>query len=168
MKRQLHEIMAVERQLDVEKAARIPDLTLGLNYDRGGSIMKDFVGVGVRFDLPVFNRNKGNIKAAKTMLEQEKINRESVAFELERSLRQKYSLLLQYEEALGKWERESQLDVQELLDSYVKHLQNKQITLIEFMDFTQSFREANTAHWELLIDYLNTYEELQYFIGKDF
>lgn len=168
VKRQLHEIMAVEKQLDVEKAARIPDLTLELNYDRGGSIMKDFVGVGVRFDLPVFNRNKGNIKAAQALLEREKTNKESVDLELERSLKQQYSLLLQYEGALGKWDQESQLNAQELLDNYVKHLQDKQITLMEFIDFTQSFREANIAYWELLINYLNTYEEMQYLIGKDF
>src|SRR5690606_516185 len=168
VKRQLHEIMAVEKQLDVEKAARIPDLTLELNYDRGGSIMKDFVGVGVRFDLPVFNRNKGNVKAAQALLEREKTNKESVDLELERSLKQQYSLLLQYEGALGKWDQESQLNAQELLDNYVKHLQDKQITLMEFIDFTQSFREANIAYWELLINYLNTYEEMQYLIGKDF
>ncbi|KAF5301179.1 hypothetical protein FQR65_LT19271 [Abscondita terminalis] len=30
------------KELDIEKAARIPDVTVGLGYDRGGNIMQDF------------------------------------------------------------------------------------------------------------------------------
>ena len=50
----------------------------------------------------------------------------------------------------------------------VKHLQNKHITLIEFIDFTQAYREAQQAYLELQETYEHTYEELQYIVGKDF
>src|SRR5690554_245332 len=53
-----------DKLLIYEKAQRVPDLTFGINYDRNGSTMLDFVGFGVSFDLPIFNRNKGGIKKA--------------------------------------------------------------------------------------------------------
>ena len=36
-----------DRLLVYEKAQRIPDFTLGVNYDRNGNTMLDFIGVGV-------------------------------------------------------------------------------------------------------------------------
>ena len=88
--------------------------------------------------------------------------------ELEQTLITLHRLLLHYETALDQWSPENQLDAHDLLNNYTKHLQNRQITLMEFIDFTQSFREAQSAYWELLTHYWNTYEELQYLSGKDF
>src|SRR5690606_31868331 len=65
--------------LSYEKAQRIPDLTFGVNYDRNGSTMLDFVSIGVSFDLPVFNQNKGNITKAKLQIENAKVQKEQTA-----------------------------------------------------------------------------------------
>jgi cobalt-zinc-cadmium efflux system outer membrane protein len=55
-----------------------------------------------------------------------------------------------------------------MLENFKKHLQNKQVTLLEFIDFTQAYREANQAYLELQQTYQNTFEELQYIVGQDF
>ena len=39
---------------------------------------------------------------------------------------------------------------------------------MEFIDFTQAYREAQQAYLELQETYEHTYEELQYIVGKDF
>ncbi|MGL4582651.1 MAG: TolC family protein, partial [Flavobacterium sp.] len=62
------------KRFEIEKAQRVPDITLGVDYDRGGNIMRDFVGFGVSFDLPIFDRNKGNIKEAKIDIELAKLD----------------------------------------------------------------------------------------------
>src|SRR5690554_1970937 len=61
--------------LTFERAQRVPDLTFGVNYDRNGNTTLDFVGVGVSFDLPFFNRNKGGIKKAQISIEGAKVQR---------------------------------------------------------------------------------------------
>lgn len=61
-----------ERKYKYELAQRTPDVTFGINYDRGGNIMNDFVGIGFSIDLPFFNRNQGNIKVAKFDIEKSK------------------------------------------------------------------------------------------------
>lgn len=53
-----------DANIALEKAMAVPSVTLLANYDRGGNIMKDFVGFGISIDLPIFHRNKGNILAA--------------------------------------------------------------------------------------------------------
>src|SRR5690606_10769173 len=53
------------KAVDLEKARRIPDITLKAQYDRNGNTMLNFFGVGASIDLPLFNRNQGNIQYAR-------------------------------------------------------------------------------------------------------
>ena len=48
----------------------MPDVSLGIRYDRYGGVWKDFYGVGVGMQIPLFNRNKGAIKTARIQLRQ--------------------------------------------------------------------------------------------------
>src|SRR5690606_33547755 len=77
IKKRLTEIEMAKQQLELEKAQRTPDLTVQLGYDRGGNIMQDFIGLGIQMDLPIFNRNKGNIQRAKHQIDQANLDRKS-------------------------------------------------------------------------------------------
>ena len=48
LKKQLNELERAEKALIVQKANRTPDLIAQVNYDRGGNIMRDFMGFGVK------------------------------------------------------------------------------------------------------------------------
>ena len=168
LKRQENELNLAKNQLILEKAQRTPDLTFQLNYDRGGNIMRDFFGVGVSVDLPVFNTNKGNIKAAQISIEQQLTNQNAYQLELNQSIDRLQNQLKKLEEGLTFWSSEKKEEQLLMVDNYKKHLQNKQVTLIEFIDFTQAYREAQQAYLELQETYEHTYEELQYIVGKDF
>lgn len=168
LKRQTNTLDLLEKQVELERAHRVPDLTFQLNYDRGGNIMRDFIGVGVSFDLPVFNTNKGNIKAAQYGLEQERSHRTYMQTELGHEIIRLQTQLRAYEISLAKWNVQQREQPHALLEKYKKHLQEKQITLLEFIDFADAFRQAEGAYWSLFQDYKNTYEELQYIAGRDF
>lgn len=168
LKRQENASQSAEKKLVLERAMRKPDVTVQLGYDRGGNIMRDFVGLGAQIDLPIFNRNKGNIKAAQFEIEQEKSVGLSVRTELESTLMRLQSQLHSYERMLQRWDKERIMDQEKMWISYNKHLQSRQITLLEFIDFTQAYKEAQQSQAELLEDYKSTYEELQYIVGKDF
>src|SRR5690606_21576959 len=88
--------------LSYEKAQRIPDLTFGVNYDRNGNTMLDFVGVGVSFDLPFFNRNKGNIKKAQISIENAKVQKEQTILTIENEIFLSYKSLQQAIDFLNK------------------------------------------------------------------
>ncbi len=168
LKKQGNELNLAKNQLILEKAQRTPDLTFQLNYDRGGNIMRDFVGVGVSVDLPIFNTNKGNIKAAKISIEQQLANQNAYQLELDQSIDRLQNQLKKIEETLNFWSSEKEQEQNLMIENYKKHLQNKHITLMEFIDFTQAYREAQQAYLELQETYEHTYEELQYIVGKDF
>lgn len=168
LKRQENEQAKAQQVLALEKAQKTPDMRFQVNYDRGGNIMNDFVGVGVSFDLPIFNRNKGNIKAAEIGMLQQQSNKQTVENNLTQSIQQLQNQLIRIEQMLENWPYAQRENQKQMLENYKKHLQNKEVTLLEFIDFTQAYREANQAYLELQQTYQNTFEELQYIVGQDF
>lgn len=167
LKRQANEISLAEKQLVLEKAQRVPDLTFQVNYDRGGNIMRDFVGVGVSMDLPILNTNKGNIKSAQLSVDQQKISKDGLTYELDNSIDGIQNQLSQLENMLNQWKGLDKDEQLKMIENYKKHLQNKQVTLLEFIDFSQAYRESQESYLEILEEYQNTFEELNYIVGQD-
>lgn len=167
LKKQENEINLAEKQLILEKAQRTPDLAFQVIYDRGGGIMRDFVAVGVSIDLPIFNTNKGNIKASEIVLNQQQITKNALHSELDISIDRIQNQINQLDKALIQWKKLNNQEQLTMIDNYKKHLHNKQITLLEFIDFTQAYRESQKAYLDLLENYQNTFEELNYIVGQD-
>ena len=167
LKRQQNEIQLVEKELQLEKAKRIPDLTFQAKYDRGGNIMADFVGIGVSLDLPVFNTNKGGIRAAKMVSARESVEYAALCSELDVAVGSLQQQILRLERALREWKVDNTSDQRSLMDAYKKHLLDQQITLLEFIDFTQAHRDSHRAYLELVETYQNTFESLKHLVGQD-
>ncbi|MCA4809053.1 TolC family protein [Empedobacter stercoris] len=167
LKKQDNELQIAEKQLTLEKAQRTPDLTFEMVYDRGGNIMRDFVGVGVSVDLPIFNTNKGNIKATEVTLNQQQIVKNALQFDLDNSIDRIQNQINQLNKAVIRWNEMNMDDQISMIENHKKHLQNKQITLLEFIDFVQAYRESHKAYLDLLENYQNTFEELNYIVGQD-
>ena len=57
-------IKKAEADLRFQKAQRVPDVTLSLAYDHQPPDQRNSMGLGIGFNLPLWNRNKGAIAAA--------------------------------------------------------------------------------------------------------
>lgn len=67
------DLHAAEANLKLQKAGRIPDPTISLQYEHnppGGGPPVDTIGLGLSFPLPVWNQNGGAIRAARAQVEQ--------------------------------------------------------------------------------------------------
>lgn len=162
-----NEIQISESQLRLEKAHRTPNFNLLMNYERGGNVMNNFIGFGLNIDLPIFNRNKGNIQAAKIQLEQNQVSYAMGQLILGNEIDKLLNRLEIYTRNLEQWQENHGEGQVEVLENYIKYLQERQVTLIEFIDFAQAQREAQQAFLELQEKYSNSIEELQYLVGKD-
>ncbi len=155
------------KRLEIEKAERVPDITLGVDYDRGGGIMTDFVGFGLSFDLPIFDRNKGNIKEAKLDIEIAKLETKNkmneLANEIVEAFRNYYHANELYKDIDSDYEQ--QLD--SLLEAYYKNFQKRNVSLIEYLDFVEAYIDNKTILLETKKDLTDHYEKLQFAIGKE-
>lgn len=162
------EVRKAEKVLVLEKANKRPDVNVQVNYDRGGGIMRNFVGFGMSMDLPFWNRNKGNIQAARIGIEQEEALTQMMQVELEHEVNRLISNLTHYEELLETWFEDEQEVYAQMLENHRKHLQAQRITLMEFIDFTSSYLENQQALSEMIEGYFKIYEELRYVSGVEF
>ncbi len=153
--------------LAYEKAQRIPDLTVKGGYDRGGSFMYNFVGFGIGIDLPLFDRNQGNIKSAKLEIEESGILREQKSTEVENEIVLAYQNLTAAMAFMENIEPDYEKNLDELLGGYVKNFTERNISLLEFIDFLDAYLENKDIILDAAKDLNEKTEELNFAVGVD-
>jgi cobalt-zinc-cadmium efflux system outer membrane protein len=156
------------RTLSLEKARRVPDITFIANYDRYAGLWKDYIGFGVSFDLPVFNRNQGNIRVAKIGTEQSRSLEQLLQNEVLNEIFEAYDNFRQSSEFYRKIsDNELLSDLDQMLEAYTKNLLNRNISMLEFIDFMESYQKSKQIFLDAQKSANNSFEELQFTIGID-
>ena len=156
-----------QKKLTYEKSLRVPDLNFSINYDRGGGIMRDFVGFGVSFDLPFFDRNQGNIKLAQIEIDQNSMEQQQKRIEIQSEVKKQLDIFTHTQKQFSSLDSDFESDLEQLLPAYRQNFINRNINLVEYIDFIESYIESK----EILLEYRKTlrtqFEEIQYIIGKE-
>ncbi|MCL2329218.1 MAG: TolC family protein [Bacteroidetes bacterium] len=157
-----------QRSLDYEKSQRAPDITMIANYDRYSGAWKNFISFGVSVDLPVFNRNQGNIRTAKLHIEQSLY----VVQQQQNVIR--HEVVAAYNNYVNAYNLYQEIEDDELfseletmLEIYAKNLTNRNINMIEYIDFMNTYRTSNQIMLTTKMNVQTLFEELQYTIGAD-
>src|SRR5690554_684618 len=156
-----------EKMLAYEKAQRTPDLTLGVSYDRNGSTMLDFIGFGVSFDLPVFNRNNGNIKKAQISIKNAEVKKEQSLIAIENDIYLSYRSLQQAIDFLDKIDADYVGDLDLLLEKYTQNFVSRNVSMLEYFDFMDAYLSDKKIILEAQRDVNQKAEAFNYSIGKD-
>ncbi|MFT4072256.1 MAG: TolC family protein [Dysgonamonadaceae bacterium] len=162
------QIAFLEKSLAYEKAHRIPDITLSASYDRAGGVWRDFVGFGVSFDLPLFHRNQGAIKAASIAREQSiylyQQQQNRVQHEIVQAL-ENYSRMYRFYQKISQ--DASLLDLDSMLESYTRNLLQRHISMVEFIDFLETYKNNKQAVLNAKKNMYLQQEELWYAVGTE-
>lgn len=161
---QLEEIQAKYR-LSYEKAQRVPDLALQVNYDRGGSIMRDFVGVGISVNLPFFQRNQGNIRAAQVSVDRSQLLAENKKNEVDGAVIQAWKALLLSVEQQEKLGADLGDELDTLQQAYHERFAQRNISLLEYLDFLDAYLVAKDHILDNQMDIYIQLEILRYYVG---
>lgn len=161
------EIDANELNVRWQKSLSVPDITFGANYDQRSGAFNREANVSVGIPLPLWNKNKGNIKYAQTILEQSKIEKQN--FELQ--------LQTEITSAWTKWDESRQnysvikptvnSDFEAVYNGMLTNFQKRNVSLLEFTDFMESYNQAIIQLNELKKKVVIAGEELNSTINKD-
>ncbi|GAA6765408.1 TolC family protein [Flavobacterium sp. CGRL1] len=150
-----------------ERAMRTPDVTLGISYDRGASLMNDFVGVGFSLDLPFFNRNQGNIKAAKIAINQGKLLTEEKTLSVQSEVLQAYQDFITTKKLYESADASFEGDLDKLLESYRKNFLQRNTSMLEYLDFVDAYLDNKSILLNSKKDLNKNLEELRYITGQE-
>ena len=149
-----------------ERAQKTPDVTFKALYDRNGSTML-FVGFGLSFDLPFFNRNQGNIKIAQIGQEQAKFQFQEKELSVENEVILAFQNINRSFEFLTHIEPDYEKTIDAMLTSYTQNFRLRNISLLEFLDFFDTYLENKQAILEAVKEVNEKAEELNFAVGKD-
>lgn len=132
-----------------QKSLNVPDLNLGAEYDQASGTFNNEVNLKIGIPIPLWKVNKGNVEKAKYAIQQNKKNSEY----------QKLNLETQVESAYQTWKNQydqyfelKPLDIENLETVYngiLKNFRNGNISLIEFTDFMESYRQTVLQIYEM-------------------
>ena len=150
-----------------QKALAIPDLTLSLNYDEDGSFLYGYYGIGASIDLPVFNRNQGNIKSAKASIANtvalQRSTQATVDENVSRSLQKAYAQNKLYLSIDAKFSGDFQRLANEVLANY----QKRNLGLLDFLDFYDSYKQNVLQVNSIKYNRIQAFEDLNFYTGTN-
>jgi cobalt-zinc-cadmium efflux system outer membrane protein len=154
--------------LQLQKATAVPDFSLSLNYDKYGGYGTNFLGAGVEFNIPFFNRNQGGIKQARIAIDQSKVQFQSQQNQVESDLATNYKGALRLEKLYNSFDPHFKDDFNHLIQEVFKNYEKRNISLLEFLDFYDSFKTNTLQLNTLQLNRITSLEQLNYVTGTPF
>lgn len=155
-----------EKSLALQKSMAVPDVQFSLVYDLQGSHPNDYAGLGLSIPLPLFNRNQGEIKKAKIAIDAGKNQLSQQEATLENEVSNSYKTALRTENLYNGFDKNFNTDFDKLITEVIKNFKNRNLSLIEFMDFYDSYRQNTLQMNDLKFQRMNAKEEINYVTGS--
>lgn len=138
-----HGVKSAEHHVKLQKANALPEINLTGEWDKNGSIGRNFFAFGVTFSLPVLNRNQGNIRAARASLNSKRLLQDW-------NLRQAHSEMeiawekLQMDLAIVKEaEKHQGMEIDRMLEEVKAQYMKRNISLLELADYYQTYKNTH-------------------------
>jgi len=154
-----------QQNYNLQKALAVPDLTTGASFDKRGSFVESASFFNLAIDLP-FNRNQGNIRAAKSSIEQSKVLLNQQHFVVENDVQKAYTKALNTDKMLSSIDPGFNTDFEQLLRSITTNFQKRNISMLEFTDFYESYKQNVLQLNQLQNDRIQAIETLNFAVGK--
>jgi cobalt-zinc-cadmium efflux system outer membrane protein len=154
--------------LQLQKATAVPDVSVSLNYDKLGAYGTNFLGAGIEFSLPFFNRNQGAIKQAQIAIDQSKVQLQNQQNTVENDVATNYKIALRLEKLYNSFDPKFKQDFTHLIQEVVKNYEKRNISMLEFLDFYDSYKTNTLQLNSLLLSRVTSLEQLNYVTGTPF
>lgn len=167
--RSRNDLLAIEKEQELaklnvklQKSLAIPDLNIGASYDQMGGAFPNQTNLTLGIPLVLWNRNQGNIKAAKIENEQAKKRYEAAVISIKNEVASSYEKYLNTESLYLQTDPSINTKFDEIYQSMLKNFQKSNISIIEFTDFMESYNQSIIQLNELKKSLINACEEINY------
>lgn len=153
------------QNLSLQRAIAKPDLTVQAAYDRLGSFVHDYNNVGVGFVVPLFNRNQGYIRQAEIGVRSSELIAQGASDAVQSQVANVYLGAVRAEKLLASFDSRFEESQGRLLQAVTENFQRHNISLLEFTDFYDAYKQAVVQLNNLRFGRVSQLEQLNYTIG---
>lgn len=155
-----------QQNYQLQKALRVPDLTLGAEFDKRGSYVDNASFINLAIDLPFFNRNQGNIKAAKLQITQSETQLDLQKKIVENDVQRAYLKVLNTDKIFQSFDPGFKEQFEQLLKGVTDNFLQRNISIIEFTDLIESYKNNILQLNQVENDRMQAIQALNFATGK--
>lgn len=159
------QVLYQQQNLVYQKSLRSPDINIGTEYDHNSSYAPHYIGLSVALPLPLFNKNQGNIKSAGFAIKQQETIVLSAETELRNNITNAYNKLLLSVGQNTEQQKNFYTKYQNMFKNMLQSYQQKQIGLLEFLDFFDAYKDAELKQIQQQLNIQLAKEEVNYYAG---
>ncbi|MBF9143931.1 TolC family protein [Hymenobacter properus] len=151
--------------LRLQQKLATPDLTVGYTYDKAGNYINNYNALTLGMAVPVFNRNQGNIQAAKAQVAASKLQVDQQQLVVQNEVHQAYQLAARNDELFQNTDRDTAPFARLMVgieQSYAKRL----LSVVEYLDFFESYKNNLVQLNTLRANRVRAFEQLNFAVGK--
>lgn len=162
---QSNKILA-EQYLQYQKRLAVPDINIITSYDQRGGAFNNQFNAGFAIPLPLWNRNRGNIKASQYKIKEADYNVQSMQNEITSNIQNAFQLYLQsvieYQKSTALYNADFEVTVNGMTENF----QKRNVSLIEFMDFFEAYNETLNELTRIKTQLVISAERINLLTGK--
>lgn len=160
-------VNASRANLKLQKSMAFPEFSVKGNYDRVGNFINDYFAIGVNLSVPIFNRNQGNIKAARFSIQQAGVQQEYAANRADMELFTAYTSLEKATQLYQSTNMDLERNFEKLITGVNENFTRKNISLLEFIDYYDSYKETCIQLYEIKKNVFLAMENLNTVVGQN-
>ena len=150
-----------------QKALAKPDVSIGTEFDQRSSYANNYVGLAISLPLNVLNRNQGNIASAKFSIQQQQAVIDLTTATIKHQVTTALNKFIFYQNINNKQQLDFSRQYDLLFNNMLKTYEQRQLSLLEFIDFMDSYKDTKLKLVEQHNGLVHAAEDLNYAVGKD-
>ncbi|MGZ4042324.1 MAG: TolC family protein, partial [Bacteroidia bacterium] len=116
--------------------------------------------------VPLFNRNQGNIRASQARIKESELNQQFYKLSVQQEVIAAYKILLETNKVYQSTDKTLQTKFNDLLKGLTDNYTKRNISIVEFIDYYESFKNNIIQLNKLENELYNATENLNYEVGK--
>jgi len=153
--------------LKLQHSLSVPDPTIGYSFDQNGSYVpaSRFLSLGI--DIPIFNRNQGNIKNARFAIQNNEAQLSNQQKVVLGDVFKAYNAAIENERLAQGFDPSFAGNYTTLVQEVLKNYQIRNIGLLDFLNYYDSYKQNVLQSNTLRLNRILAYEQINFAIGKD-
>ena len=166
LKLQESNVRFASANLALQKALKTPDLNVLYTYDNAGGYTNYYHGITLSMNLPFFNKNQGNIKSAALQIESNRKYYEQSQLDITNQVFTAYNQAMKTEGLYQNFDKTFVPTFTKLMAGVMEGYQKRTISLVEFMDFVDSYKQNIEQFNTFQNNRVQAYNQLSFVVGK--
>ena len=161
-------LATVEQQnlnLTLQRKLATPDLAVGYTYDRAGSYINNYHALTLGMAVPLFNRNQGNIQAAKAQIAGAQALADQQRLTVQTEVRRAYTVAQRADELYQTTDRNT-APFTRLMEGIEKSYAKRVISIVEYLDFYEAYKNQVVQINTLRASRMRAFEQINFAVGK--